>query len=476
MSSLLNPKAHVLVGGLQPTHAIINEFDGLLDNLIITQRSYKEDLLRLLKAEPDQEKHRHSLFIVYLATSMISRVRDLRVQPIVVSDTEFIQFIWETLPYVDVKNYLQGYQSALRKLGKVCTEYVSRVLRLYTPATEEGLLQIKRCYQVIENYYHKVIDGDPSSLTPAHPLLVQLVLAMNHPEAALPIVETPILGMDPHRSGVQLTQYLAYYYYSGVLFASLKKWPQAIAAWESCLAIPKMNVAHPYTIAAASRYILAQLLHTGSFQKTKDPSLSLFHQVLHQEQSLGVYVSLAQAFNQFRLTDFDEIVEKNATALRLSDTLGLVLQVRRALLPAALRRLGDVYCRISVSEALKQLDCEEKELETAVLYLVQHCAFPIHLENNAADLQEGRSLIFGEAAAPSTSTLERALDELVQLDRSLDETHQRILASTENIQLDVRSEPRYRMSGGGGMGGMFGGRGMMGGMDFMTGGMMGGRF
>ena len=86
----------------------------------------------------------------------------------------------------------------------------------------------------------------------------------------------------------------------------------------------------------------------GSFQNQR-PFTIAFHQVVHQEQSLGVYVSLAQAFNQFRLTDFDEIVEKNATALRLSDTWARPAGATCAL-PAALRRLGDVYCLISVSK------------------------------------------------------------------------------------------------------------------------------
>lgn len=452
LQSVMQSNKGLLVGGLQTTHSVLSEFESLLDNLIVSQCSYKESLFRLLSTEPDHQKPRHTLYIVYLATAMVTRVRDLRARHAVVSDAEFLQFMWEVARYVDVKNYLQGYQAPLRHWGKVFTEYVTRVLSMHNPGTPEGVLAIKQCYVLVRNYYEKVTDGESSSLTPAHPLLVQVALALNHPELVLPLIETTIFGMDPHRSGVQLTEYLAYYYYAGAVFASLKKWPQAIAAWESCLSIPKMTVTHAYTFAAASRYLLAQLLWNGSYQKTKDPALSMFYHIL-QEPSMQVYPALAKAFNQSNVVDFERIVKENETLLHTQETYGLVMQVRRAIIPAAVRSLGDVYCRIAVPEALKQLQCTETELEAAVLYLAHNSGFSVYLETNAADVQEGRSLILGDATAHSSAMLENALDELVALNQTLEETHMRILVSTENIQADVKGQARS-MFGGGSRGGM----------------------
>ena len=93
-------------------------------------------------------------------------------------------------------------------------------------------------------------------------MLAQMCVSTRHFAAALPVLAHPISTIDTSISDLTYNDNLVYHYAGGVVYAALKRWPEAQEFFEICACSPG-SAAAAIQMEALKKLIIVQLIHEG---------------------------------------------------------------------------------------------------------------------------------------------------------------------------------------------------------------------
>jgi len=165
-------------------------------------------------------------------------------------------------------------------------------------------------------------------MTAQHSLLVKACLRAKNYKAALSVLESPVITIEPSKSGVESVDIRLYYYYGGMIYTGLKQYKKAQECFYNIISFPAY-ITSEIMVEAYKKFILVSLLTEGEV-----PSISRFasHTFIRQVKNwCAPYEELATSYGLHSVEDLKKCVSQHAEIFVKDKNFGLVKQVLKAL-------------------------------------------------------------------------------------------------------------------------------------------------
>lgn len=267
-------------------------------------------------------------------------------------------------------------------------------------------------------------------LTPVHAELLMVCIKAHNYRAALPIVSVPIFELSPKADGMNEEQLLRFFYYSGMVFATLKMFSEAVEAFSLTFCVPGTAVSK-IQVESYKKYILVCLIHYRELVQPSSEANSQLMRVL--EKHCEMYVRLAQAFSDSRseskkaprdrekekhevFPSVAELLEQSKDVAE-SHNLGLLKQVRVAYTRKQIQQLTKTYVVLPLSDIVAKTGLKSvKEAEDTVRSMIA-----ANLLRAKVDQKSGMLSFEDEADAYSTAKSFEALNSKIKMVSALNE-------------------------------------------------------
>jgi COP9 signalosome complex subunit 3 len=169
-----------------------------------------------------------------------------------------------------------------------------------------------------------------------------------------------------------------YYYYGGVCYAALKKWEKAIQFFETVITAPA-QIASAIMIEAYKKYILVSLIHKGEVGSL--PKYVVQPVIRQFKQFSAPYDYLATSFSTRSVQDLTTTIERNLETFAKDNHLGLVGQVKSALILQKIQRFSQVYITTSFMGIQENMGivCGQAEIEGRIMKIVETSPFAVKI-------------------------------------------------------------------------------------------------
>jgi len=217
----------------------------------------------------------------------------------------------------------------------------------------------------------------PDHLTPQHAQFVRACISSKCYKSALPILDKFVYLIDPKISGIKSEDTRLYYYYGGICYVALKQWDKAIEFFETVVSAPAV-MASAIMVEAYRKLVLVSLIHKGAvggLPKCTNQSVS---RVI--KQICSPYEELATAFSTSSLDDLNKSIENNCEPFVKDNNLGLVGQVRSALIDQNIQKLTSTYITITSAGLLENSGIGDlKDAELRIMKMVETRGFSVKI-------------------------------------------------------------------------------------------------
>lgn len=338
--------------------------DKIID-LIITDGDDKLEHLQseLCKCQDMLAKNREKSFQFEEALPMIDPARNtlgmIHILHIISTQTKFDKslFIASAIQLIirgsikQIRVDPKRFAIVCRKLVEVCRE------------TAQPMRAIKPMMVAI----NKV--GLENHLTPQHALLFLACISSKCYTAALPFLNSFVYIVDEKTTGIKAEDTRLYYYYGGVCYLALKKWKKAIQFFETVISYPAI-LASAIMVEGYKKYVLASLIYKGAVKDV--PKYTNSAAMRNYKQYCVPYDELTNAFETRSLDVLVATIERHLLAFDKDKHLGLVGQVKSALIQQSILRLPDVFTTITFAGLKEHAGNETlRETESRLVKLVE---------------------------------------------------------------------------------------------------------
>ena len=214
------------------------------------------------------------------------------------------------------------------------------------PSFSAAVAALKSLMTAIE----KVRQG-PEHLTPQHVDFVQLCLLAKLYHVAAPVLDEDIYDVNPKHTGLDVTDFLLYCYYGGMVYLGQKRLGRAIAFFMNAMTAPS-TAASEITAACYKKYVLAALMARGEV-----PPLPKYasHAVARQVKKVKEYGDVADAFRKGSVAALEKAIAKHEAVFTADNNLGLVKQCVEALYRKRIAKLTKTYLTLSLEDIAKEV-------------------------------------------------------------------------------------------------------------------------
>lgn len=212
--------------------------------------------------------------------------------------------------------------------------------------------------QVLQN-------GRQGRLTAAHGPIVSICVQNRFYNLLKDFIHVTIVQVSP---GLLATDYLTYFYYSGLAHIALKNHSKALDHLAMCQIVPG-EACSMIQVDAQKKYILVSLIVHGQVVPLPDfvhPRLNKTH-----TKCCRAYMELEENFTQSAAA-LGTAVGRYYETFERDYNVGLVRQVMKAQEIARVRRLRNVYASCSIQVAAQQAAIEDPQrAKKILLYLIK---------------------------------------------------------------------------------------------------------
>lgn len=212
------------------------------------------------------------------------------------------------------------------------------------------------------------VQAHPLQLTSVHSDLAQLCLIAKCPKPALQLLDVDFNDIAKENKSFDVKYFLQYYYYGGMLYASLKQWERSLYFFEIAITTPSMAISS-IVLESYKKFILISLIHHGKVKSL--PKYTSQAVTRHIKQMVTAYTDLAAAYSTFSIHKVTLAVREHSDQY-LSDTnMGLVKQVIASLYKKNIQRLTKTFLTLSLEDMANRIQLESAEdAEQYVLNMV----------------------------------------------------------------------------------------------------------
>uniref|UniRef100_A0A5K3EGK6 COP9 signalosome complex subunit 3 n=1 Tax=Mesocestoides corti TaxID=53468 RepID=A0A5K3EGK6_MESCO len=208
------------------------------------------------------------------------------------------------------------------------------------------------------------VQDSPAHLTSLHVNLCQLGLSAKCFNPLLPILNTDVLDADADKQSFDSKDGLLYFYYGGMVYATLKKWDRSLHFFSIALMLPSPSC-YPIILEAAKKYIIVSLIHNGHLNTSNN---SVFRRL---KFALDVYKKLADAFAEPDPTVLARVVEENMATFVLDKNYGLVKQLFDYHIKSRIQNLTKTFMSLSLKDLAARVHLSgPKEAERHLLEMI----------------------------------------------------------------------------------------------------------
>ena len=187
----------------------------------------------------------------------------------------------------------------------------------------------------------------PSQLTSIHADLCQLCLAARCLKPALKYIDVEMTDIAKENGCFECKHFLAYYYYSGMIYSALKNYNRAVFCFEQAVSCPASVVSH-IMLEAFKKYSLIQLIMEGEslpLPKYTSHVVTRFVKVLCSE-----YNELTQAFATKDPAKLSTVIQTHTNVFASDKNVGLVKQVAASMQKRNIQKLTKTFVTLSLSD------------------------------------------------------------------------------------------------------------------------------
>ncbi|RWS10457.1 COP9 signalosome complex subunit 3-like protein [Dinothrombium tinctorium] len=282
------------------------------------------------------------------------------------------------------------------------------------------------------------IQLSPTQLTSIHADLFQLCLLAKCLKPALYFLDMDITDISKEGGQFDVKYFLLYYYYGGIIYASLKKYERALYFFEVAITTPSMAVSH-IMLEAYKKYVLVALILYGKvppFPKYTSQVVTRFIKPLS-----APYNELVSAYATNNPEEVIAVINRHSETLTRETNMGLVKQCLSSLHKKNIQRLTKTFLTLSLSDMANRVQlANAKEAENYILRMIEDKEIFASINQ-----KDGMVVFLDNPEKYNTATMFRRLEDdmkvCMYLEDKLRKMDQEIAVSAKYIQkVRVESE------------------------------------
>jgi len=226
--------------------------------------------------------------------------------------------------------------------AELCHLYTNSLVRAGQPL--KGIALIARAIAKIQLH--------PAQLTSIHADLCQLCLLAKNVKPAIQVLDTDITDISREGGHYDVKYFLSYYYYGGLIYASVKNYDRALYFFESALTTHSLAVSH-IMLESYKKYVLISLIVYGkvpNLPKYTPQIVSRFIKPYSQP-----YLDLVAAYSTNSPEDLANVISKHAETYTRDKNFGFVKQVQVSLYKKSIQRLTKTFLTLSLADVASRV-------------------------------------------------------------------------------------------------------------------------
>nr|CAG4638397.1 EOG090X04TU [Cyclestheria hislopi] len=208
-----------------------------------------------------------------------------------------------------------------------------------------------------------------TQLTSIHSDLLQLCLMAKNLKPAIQFLDVDITDISLENGHFDPKHFLLYYYYGGVIYASLKNYQRSLYFFEVALTTPASAISH-IMLESYKKYILVSLILHGKVIPLPKYTSQMVNRLLKPLSS--VYHEIATVFATNKSSALEGVLNKHMELLQRENNWGLAKQVQQSLYKKIIQRLTQTFLTLSLNDmALRVQIPNVHEAEKLVLTMIE---------------------------------------------------------------------------------------------------------
>jgi len=272
-------------------------------------------------------------------------------------------------------------------------------------------------------------------LTSVHADVAKLALASKcFTSPVLQLLETNYNEISKEAT-VNTKNLLLFFYYGGMITASVKNFSRALYLLEACVTVPATAVSH-IMLEAYKKYLLIWLIVHGDmsqealvFPKYTSPVVNKYIRTLS-----APYWEVVRAFYSSNLSELKNVIEKHTTLFSDDSNSGLVAQVVIARQKTSIKRLTKTFLTLSLEDVASRVGLEspqaaEKQLvamieEGSIFARISQQDGMVRFDTNPESYNSVKML----------RNLESKVENLISLDNHISSMEEEIMVNPKYIK------------------------------------------
>eukprot|EP01062_Namystynia_karyoxenos_P082033 TRINITY_DN914_c2_g1_i1.p1 TRINITY_DN914_c2_g1~~TRINITY_DN914_c2_g1_i1.p1 ORF type:complete len:439 (+),score=164.13 TRINITY_DN914_c2_g1_i1:80-1396(+) len=312
------------------------------------------------------------------------------------------------------------------RFGVVCHRYAETCRQIKSPG--RGIPHLLQALTILR--------PAADHLTPLHADFVCLCLLEKQYTLALRVLNDTIYEIKPQVTGVTPRDMMLYYYYGGMVYAALRKFPQAISFFEACITTPATTL-NAIVVEAYKKYVLVCVLHRGKCPNPKHCPPAVGKTI---KRYCSEYNELADKFEKKELDKLTDCINKHRNIFEDDRNWGLVCQVQKAYTRQAISRLTNTYDTLSLDDIAKNAGLQSGAAAEALIVEM------VDQGQISARIDERNGMVTFTDAQP-TDLYDRMLETMEKVKAMatrIEQLDESVQVSREYVQKSLQRDPGLR--------------------------------
>ncbi|KAF9240427.1 hypothetical protein BU15DRAFT_45833 [Melanogaster broomeanus] len=282
------------------------------------------------------------------------------------------------LPPQYVEEFCRKFMPEQARFAPDRVTLLAKGIPLLAEAAGNLKLAIQPLFDLLSRYSPSL-----SHLTTIHPIFLKTCMSTRHFNAALPVLEHPIITIDTSVSDLHYNDNLVYHYAGGMVYTALKRWSEAQEFFEICTCSPGPAAAG-IQLEALKKLVLVQLIHEGkvaiilshicaptNVNTRRHLPRKYVHPALPRLLKGSPYSLFVNAYPQQR-AQLRAIIEGEQHLFANEKTLGLITQALDHAPRWSIRKLTATYLTLHLSDIGQAVGIEsEDEVRALILSMIE---------------------------------------------------------------------------------------------------------
>ncbi|KYR02941.1 proteasome component region PCI domain-containing protein [Tieghemostelium lacteum] len=302
---------------------------------------------------------------------------------------------------------------------KVAGTIVCRVARHFTEYLIKLKLEIKGIAP-LKRVINSLTDK-PTQLTPVHSDFLQLCILSKNYSLALPVIDAEVNEFNVEQTQINIKDILTYFYYAGIIYATLKNYKKALDAFKFVFTAPATALSS-IAIEAYKKYVLIHLIEYGVAPSFPRITSNVVQRNI--KTHCKPYIDFSTTYSTNNQVDIQTKALQNEESFKRDKNFGLVNLAIKSITRRNIKKLTQTFMTLSIRDISEKVGLPPAKTEQFVLKMIEDKEIfaTINQKDGMVSFNENPE----DFSGPQTLlNLEKHIQKVAQLEsviRSVDET------------------------------------------------------